>query len=112
VVSDAKRVSSQRRFCPRRAKDEPAVGTYSPYDLRFSESHVWARADDGRNDVLTLGLSDFGQRSTGDVLGVNLPRVGDAVTSGDAAGWIDSYRRAFDIVSPGDGRSGRDQRGA
>jgi aminomethyltransferase len=88
------------RFSPHRAKDEPTVCTYSPYDVRFSESHVWARADNERKDVLTLGLSDFGQRNLGDVLVVNLPSVGDKVRKGEAASWIDSYRRAFDIVSP------------
>lgn len=91
-------------FCPRRAKEEPAAGTYSPYDARFSESHVWARVEDGRKDVLTLGLSDFGQRSLGDILCVDLPKVGDPVTKGTAAGWIDSYRRSFDIVSPVTGK--------
>ncbi len=86
-------------FCPRRVKEEPAVSTYSPYDLRFSESHVWARVDDGSKDVVTIGLSDFGQRSLGDILCLDLPKVGDRVTKG-AAAWVDSYRRPFDIVSP------------
>lgn len=87
-------------FCPRRAKQEPAVSTYSPYDLRFSESHVWARVDEGSKDVLAIGLSDYGQRSLGDILCLALPKVGDQVTKGAAAGWIDSYRRPYDIVSP------------
>src|SRR6185295_12079255 len=51
-------------------------------------------------DVLAIGLSDFGQRSLGDVLCATLPKVGDQVTAGAALGWLDSYRRAFDIISP------------
>ena len=87
-------------FCARRVKEEPAVGTWSPYVLRFSESHIWVHVDDERKDVLTLGLTDFGQRGLGDILSVRLPKVGDTVSKGVAAGWIDSYRKAFDIVSP------------
>ena len=68
--------------------------------MRFSESHVWARLEEGSNDVLAIGISDFGQRSLGDILCVDLPRVGDQVTKGAPAGWVDSYRRAFDIISP------------
>jgi aminomethyltransferase len=87
-------------FCPRRVKDEPGIGTWSPYDVRFSESHVWARLDEGSTDVLAIGISDFGQRSLGDILCADLPKAGDHVTCGAALGWVDSYRRAFDIISP------------
>jgi glycine cleavage system T protein (aminomethyltransferase) len=87
-------------FCPRRVKEEPAVRTFSPFDLRFSESHAWARPEEGAEDVVVIGLSDFGQRILGDILCVDLPKVGDRVTKGSAAAWVDSYRRPFDIVSP------------
>ena len=50
--------------------------------------------------MLVIGLSDFGQRSLGDILCVTLPKVGDRVTAGTPLGWGDSYRRAFDILSP------------
>jgi aminomethyltransferase len=87
-------------FCPRRVKEEPAVGTYSPYALRFSESHVWAHDAEDAADVVAIGLSDFGQRSLGDILSLDLPKVGDRVKKGVAAAWVDSYRRPFEIVSP------------
>ena len=87
-------------FCPRRVKEEPSVRTWSPYDVRFSEFHVWAGLEDGSKDVLAIGISDFGQRSLGDILCVDLPKVGEQVTTGAALGWVDSYRRAFDIISP------------
>jgi aminomethyltransferase len=85
-------------FCPRRVKEEPAVSTYSPYALRFSESHVWTGGEAG--DVVAIGLSDFGQRSLGDILALDLPKVGDRVKKGAAAAWVDSYRRQLDLVSP------------
>jgi glycine cleavage system H protein len=36
----------------------------------------------------------------GDILCVDLPKVGDRVKKGAAAAWVDSYRRQFDLVSP------------
>ncbi len=86
-------------FCPRRAKEEPALNTYSPYDLRFSSSHLWARLEDGRKDIVSVGISDFCQRSLGDILCADLPEVGARVTKGSVAGWLDTYRKPFDIVS-------------
>ena len=90
-------------FCARRVKDEPAVRTYSPYDLRFSEAHFWAKLVDGSRDVAMVGLTDFGQRSLGDILCLELPRPGERVRKGAAAGWGDTYRRAFDVESPVNG---------
>jgi aminomethyltransferase len=92
-------------FCARRVKDEPAVDTWSPYGLRFSEHHMWARFGDdanhdGANDVVAIGLSDFGQRSLGDILSLQLPKVGGRIEAGAPMGWGDSYRRAFDLVAP------------
>lgn len=83
---------------PRRVKQEPALATYSPYDLKYSEFHVWARRED--DDVVALGLTDFGQRSLGDILSAALPRVGERVERTRPLGWLDSYRKSLDIVSP------------
>jgi aminomethyltransferase len=87
-------------FCSRKAKDAPAVFTRSPYGLRFSSAHMWACIEEGRQDVVVVGYSDFGQRAMGDVLAIELPKVGDKVKKGTVAGWIDSYRAASDIISP------------
>ncbi len=88
-------------FAPRRVKDEPTVSTYSPYHLRYNESHVWARVDDGAaGNVVTIGVSDFCQRSLGDILCVDLPKVGHQVARGASLGWCDSYRKPYEIVAP------------
>jgi len=87
-------------FCERRVKVEPAILTWSPYDLRFSSSHIWARLEEGSKDVVAIGFSDYGQCSLGDILSLELPAPGAKVKRGAAAGWVDSYRRAADIPSP------------
>ena len=91
-------------FCARRVKDEPKMNTWSPYELRFSEQHAWPRLneneDDGSQGVVSVGLSDFGQRALGDILALELPKVGAKVSAGATMGWGDSYRRSFDIIAP------------
>jgi aminomethyltransferase len=87
-------------FSERRVKDEPAVLTWSPYDLRFSASHMWARLEDGSKDLVAVGFSDHGQCSLGDILSLELPEAGAEVKRDSAAGWVDSYRRAADILAP------------
>ncbi len=69
-------------FGQRKSKDEAAFTTFSPYDLRFTETHEWACIAGNSADTMIVGFSDFGQRSLGDVLCVDLPKVGDRVTKG------------------------------
>ena len=91
---------SELPFCERKVKDGPPILTWSPYDLRFSGSHMWARLQDGSKEVVAVGFSDYGQCSLGDILSLELPRVGALVNRGSAVGWADNYRRAADILSP------------
>ena len=52
-----------------------------PADLRYTKTHEWIKEENG---VVTVGLSDFAQQELGDLVFVNLPQVGDAVTAGEA----------------------------
>lgn len=89
---------------PRRVKDEPQTKTHPPYDLRYSATHVWAHLDGGEDNVVTLGLSDYGQRLMGTILCAELPRIGAVVKKGDRIAWLDSYRKAIDLASPVSGK--------
>lgn len=81
-----------------RVKDDARVATYSPYELQFTASHVWVRKNgDG---VYTVGVSDFCQRDLGEVLFIALPKVGDKVSKNSTLAWVDTYRKAFDVLSP------------
>jgi len=68
-----------------------------PTDLKYSKSHEWVKME---GDVAVIGISDFAQDALGDVVFVNLPAVGDAVTAGDAFGDIESVKAVSDLVSP------------
>ncbi len=85
-------------FMERRVRDDAQVATLSPFGLRFSEHHLWAREETGGQ--VTVGLSEFGQRDLGEVLFARLPEAGDRIVKGSPFGWLDAYRRPFDLIAP------------
>jgi len=68
-----------------------------PAELKYSKSHEWVKME---GDVAVIGISDFAQDALGDVVFVNLPSVGDAVTAGAAFGDVESVKAVSDLVSP------------
>lgn len=81
-----------------RVKDEERVATYSPYELQFTVSHAWLKkASDG---LCTVGMTDFCQRDLGEILFIALASVGERVSKGAVLARIDTYRKAFAVVSP------------
>ena len=69
-----------------------------PADLRFAESHEWARLE--ADGTVTVGISDHAQEALGDVVFVELTEVGKVFAAGDAAGVVESVKAASDIYSP------------
>jgi glycine cleavage system H protein len=64
---------------------------------KFAKSHEWAQLD---GDVATVGISDYAQKEISDIVFVELPAVGDAVTQGKACAVIESVKAAADFMSP------------
>jgi len=69
-----------------------------PGDLKFLKSHEWARIEDGGQ--ITVGISEHAQSLLGDLVYVELPAVGDAVTVGAAAAVVESVKAASDVYCP------------
>ncbi|MFI7855766.1 MULTISPECIES: glycine cleavage system protein GcvH [Pseudomonas] len=69
-----------------------------PADLRFAESHEWARLE--ADGSVTVGISDHAQQALGDVVFVELAEVGKTFSAGDAAGVVESVKAASDIYAP------------
>lgn len=65
--------------------------------VRYLKSHEWARKE---GDTIVIGISDYAQESLGDVVFVELPEVGAAVTSGDSFAVVESVKAASDIYVP------------
>lgn len=70
----------------------------TPDDLRYTAEHEWVRRT-GPTTV-RVGITDFAQSQLGDVVFVQLPAVGEDVTSGDSFGEVESTKSVSDIYAP------------
>ena len=68
---------------------------------RFSQSHEWVKVD---GDVARIGITDYAQSQLGDVIYVELPRIGAEVNAGGKFGVIESVKAASDLYSPISGK--------
>lgn len=69
-----------------------------PDDRRYTADHEWAMSDgDGR---VRVGITDFAQDALGDIVFVQLPAQGDAVTAGEPFGEVESTKSVSDVYAP------------
>jgi glycine cleavage system H protein len=68
-----------------------------PTDLKYTKDHEWIRVDGGTG---TVGITDFAQKQLGDVVYVDLPEVGAAVTAGQTFGTIESVKAVSELYAP------------
>ena len=68
-----------------------------PADLKYAKSDEWIRIE---GDTATVGVSDFAQSELSDVVYVDLPSVGDALTAGQSFGSIESVKAASEVYLP------------
>ena len=68
-----------------------------PTDLRYSNDHEWAKADGA---VVRIGITDYAQDALGDVVFVDLPKVGAALNAGQALGEVESTKSVSEIYAP------------
>jgi glycine cleavage system H protein len=69
-----------------------------PADLKYTESHEWIRAE--ADGTVTVGITEFAQDALGDIVFVELPKVGATFTAGDDAAVVESVKAASDIYAP------------
>lgn len=68
-----------------------------PAELKYTAEHEWVRIADGR---AVVGITDFAQAQLGDVVYVELPKVGDTLRAGKAFGVVESVKAVSDLYSP------------
>jgi glycine cleavage system H protein len=68
-----------------------------PSDLRYHKEHEWVRLDGTR---ATVGISDFAQDALGDIVFLELPKVGIAVKVGQQIGEVESTKTTSTIYTP------------
>ena len=77
-----------------------------PNDLRYAKSHEWVRPAQGEapNGAVDIGISDHAQSALGDLVFVEVPEVGRAVSAGEACAVVESVKAASDVYSPVSGK--------
>jgi glycine cleavage system H protein len=68
-----------------------------PAGLLFSKDHEWVKLD---GDVATIGITDYAQSSLGDIVYVELPRIGATLTQFGNIGVVESVKAVSDIFTP------------
>jgi glycine cleavage system H protein len=69
-----------------------------PATLKYTESHEWIRKE--ADGTITVGITEFAQDALGDIVFVELPKVGHSYTAGDDAAVVESVKAASDIYAP------------
>lgn len=70
----------------------------TPEDRYYAASHEWVKP--GEDGIATVGISDFAQSELGDVVFVELPESGKAVSAKDEVSVVESVKTASDIYAP------------
>jgi glycine cleavage system H protein len=68
-----------------------------PNDRRYTNEHEWVRSAAG---AATVGITDFAQRELGDIVYVELPEIGRAVSLGEVLGTIESVKAVSELYAP------------
>lgn len=68
-----------------------------PESYRYAKSHEWLEMD-GEN--ATVGITDYAQHSLGDIVFVELPKVGQKVEAGSTFGSVESVKAVSDLYAP------------
>src|SRR5258705_13637367 len=68
-----------------------------PEDYRYTKEHEWVRLEGG---IGVVGITDHAQSELGDIVYVDLPKVGAKVEKGKSLGSVESVKAVSDIYSP------------
>lgn len=68
-----------------------------PENYRYTKEHEWIQVD---GKIGTVGITDYAQDSLGDIVFVDLPKVGDAIEAGKSFGSVESVKAVSDLFAP------------
>jgi glycine cleavage system H protein len=72
-------------------------GKMYPADYRYTKQHEWIKV---QGDTGTIGITDYAQQELGDVVFVDLPKVGAKISAGKSLGSVESVKAVSEIYSP------------
>ncbi len=68
-----------------------------PEDLHYSKDHEWVRV---QGNLAVVGITDYAQNSLGDVVYVELPKVGEEFAANESFGSVESVKAVSEMFSP------------
>jgi glycine cleavage system H protein len=73
-----------------------------PTDYKYTKEHEWLHltGEAAVGSIGTIGITDYAQSTLGDIVFVELPKVGDKVTGGQTFGSVESVKAVSDLYSP------------
>jgi glycine cleavage system H protein len=71
-----------------------------PTDRKYTKQHEWIQAN---GTAGTIGITDYAQQSLGDIVFVELPKVGAELTAGKTFGTVESVKAVSDLYAPASG---------
>ncbi|NOJ97455.1 glycine cleavage system protein GcvH [Corallococcus sp. CA049B] len=72
-----------------------------PKDLKYTREHEWARVS---GKIVVVGITDHAQTTLGDIVYVELPKLGAQVTAGDSFGTVESVKAVSELFAPISGK--------
>jgi len=72
-----------------------------PSDLKYTREHEWIKANGA---TATIGITHYAQESLGDIVFVDLPKVGTEISVGKAFGSVESVKAVSDLFAPASGK--------
>ena len=71
-----------------------------PADRKYTKEHEWIQAN---GNIATIGITDHAQEALGDIVFVELPKVGAELAAGKVFGTVESVKAVSDVYAPGSG---------
>jgi glycine cleavage system H protein len=68
-----------------------------PANYKYTKEHEWLKVD---GNTGTIGITDYAQNSLGDIVFVELPKVGQKITAGQTFGSVESVKAVSDLFAP------------
>ena len=71
-----------------------------PAGYKYTKEHEWISVEGSEGTTGTVGITDYAQSSLGDIVFVDLPKVGDPLEAGKIFGSVESVKAVSDLYSP------------
>src|SRR6204780_409398 len=68
-----------------------------PKDYRYTKEHEWVKVE---GSIGTIGITDYAQHELGDVVFVELPKIGTGIKAGQSFGTVESVKAVSEIFCP------------